>query len=105
MPISLCSYDTGDEAVGDKKNAKRDCSVVSHEGSNQREADNAYQRVGLGDVHSLMREPNDFGFIQTLSKRLRHNVLRSSNVIDVGQIFFCHQPNFANDCNGLSYDG
>ena len=34
-----------------------------------------------------------------------HNVLRSSNVIEVGQIFFCHQPNFANDCNGLSYDG
>ena len=34
-----------------------------------------------------------------------HNVLRSSNVIEVGQIFFWHQPNFANDCNGLSYDG
>ena len=36
---------------------------------------------------------------------LLHNVLRSSNVIEVGQIFFCHQPNFANDCNGLSYGG
>ena len=34
-----------------------------------------------------------------------HNVLRSSNVVVVGQILFCHQPNFANDCNGLSYDG
>ena len=34
-----------------------------------------------------------------------HNVLRSSNVVVVGQILFCHQPNFANDGNGLSYDG
>ena len=34
-----------------------------------------------------------------------HNVLSSSNVVEVGQILFCHQPNFANDCNGLSYGG
>ena len=42
---------------------------------------------------------------ETPKRRLLHNVLRSSNVIEVGQIFFCHQLNFANDCNGLSYDG
>ena len=46
-----------------------------------------------------------FGKTLYVGRYVFHNVLRSSNVIEVGQIFFCHQLNFANDCNGLSYDG
>ena len=34
-----------------------------------------------------------------------HNVLSSSNVVEVGQFFIFHQPNFANYYNALSYGG
>ena len=34
-----------------------------------------------------------------------HNAPRSSTVVEVGQVFIFHQPNFANDSNGLSYGG
>ena len=34
-----------------------------------------------------------------------HNAPRSSTIVEVGQVVSFHQPNFANDSNGLSYGG
>ena len=56
---------------------------------------------------NTLRADNEAGVAgsKPITAEIFHNVLSSSNVVDVGQILFCHQPNFANDGNGLSYDG
>ena len=104
MLLHLCSSGSGSTG-GSSRKEKRDKMLI-------------YIRLFLGmgitwyfeilnfALSSLELNSSWMVFTDTLNMcQVTHNVLRSSSVVVVRQIFFCHQPNFANDCNGLSYDG